>query len=82
MSAGHPAAARAALLDIWKKLLEVDEATDDDDFFALGGDSLLAIEFTAAVEERLGVEIALDEFFDHPTFGAVVELARGAAVEG
>jgi acyl carrier protein len=72
---------REVVLDIWKILLEVDDAGDEDNFFDLGGDSLLAVEFTAAVDERLGLELALDVFFDDPTFGAVVEMVRRAAVE-
>lgn len=44
----------------------------DDDFFALGGDSLVAIALLAHLEATLGVRVSLETFFSNPT-------ARGLA---
>lgn len=73
---------RAVVLEIWRDVLEVEDADDDDSFFNLGGDSLLAMEFTATIEERLGVEVPLGELFDRPTFGAVVDTVIRARTGG
>jgi acyl carrier protein len=63
---------RDVVRELWKNLLEIDDITDTDNFFDLGGDSLLAVEFTSAIEDALGVEYDLGDFFDAPTLGEVV----------
>ncbi|MFY9137450.1 amino acid adenylation domain-containing protein [Zwartia sp.] len=39
----------------------------DDDFFAIGGHSLLAIGLVTQLREQLGCEITLDKIFEYPT---------------
>ncbi len=41
----------------WERLLGVEPISVDDDFFALGGDSLAALEMTMALRDELDVEI-------------------------
>jgi len=45
---------RSALRAIWAEILRLEHVPSDVDFFALGGDSLRAMEMISAVEERLG----------------------------
>lgn len=40
-----------------------------DDFFALGGDSMVAISVAAEVHQHLGVQVDAGWFYDHPRFG-------------
>ncbi len=47
---------QAELVHIWQGLLEVEPVGIRDDFFDLGGDSLLATAMLAAIEETTGVE--------------------------
>ena len=49
---------QSELVRIWEELLEVSPIGIRDDFFDLGGDSLLATAMLAAIEEGLGVEAA------------------------
>jgi aryl carrier-like protein len=57
---------QATLAGLWAELLGVDEVGLDDDFFVLGGDSMLAIK--AIVEaERRGVPVELADLFERPT---------------
>ncbi|TWI64165.1 acyl-CoA synthetase (AMP-forming)/AMP-acid ligase II, partial [Bradyrhizobium huanghuaihaiense] len=44
----------AELLTLWRRLLKSEAVTIDDDFFASGGDSLLAMEMLLEVERRIG----------------------------
>ncbi|MDX9952961.1 MAG: AMP-binding protein [Anaerolineae bacterium] len=48
------------LADIWAELLELDEVGVEDDFFALGGDSLAALRMALAVEEATGQRVPTD----------------------
>ncbi|HEV2889869.1 MAG TPA: phosphopantetheine-binding protein [Frankiaceae bacterium] len=47
-------------------VLGVDPPPPDAHFFALGGDSLAALEVTALLQEDLGVEVPLELIFDFP----------------
>jgi acyl carrier protein len=52
---------------IWAEVLGVDRVEVDDDFFDIGGYSLLAVQILTRVEERFGVKLTVREFFEHPT---------------
>ncbi|WP_149828656.1 non-ribosomal peptide synthetase [Streptomyces tailanensis] len=47
------------------------EVGPDDNFFEIGGHSLLAIRLLAQVKQRYGVDLALNELFNEPTARAV-----------
>jgi amino acid adenylation domain-containing protein len=73
----------ARLARIFAEVLERREVRSDQDVFALGADSLRAVQLLARVHEAFGVEISLDELFAAPTAGelaALVESAGAAAV--
>lgn len=52
---------------VWAVELGVPSVAAEDDFFALGGDSLTAVRVLAQLTRELGVELALRDLFDHPT---------------
>lgn len=54
----------AALL---MNLLGVDRIGRDDNFFRLGGHSLMGAQLIAKIQERFGVELSLRSLFDHPS---------------
>lgn len=55
------------LVRIWREILGVEEVGVDDDFFALGGNSLSAIRCVERFEAATGVTIELGEVFRSPT---------------
>ncbi|MES4904122.1 MULTISPECIES: beta-ketoacyl synthase N-terminal-like domain-containing protein [unclassified Streptomyces] len=70
--------AETGLAAIWNQLLGTSSAHDEDDFFALGGDSLMAVRLRGRVHEDLGIAVPLAEFLNQPTFGRLAALARSA----
>ena len=57
----------AALVDIFREVLHVQEISTSDDFFALNGDSLQAIMVTSRIRDVFGVKLGPDALFDCPT---------------
>ncbi|WAC49755.1 phosphopantetheine-binding protein [Asticcacaulis sp. SL142] len=52
---------------IWATTLGVPSVGPDDNFFALGGDSLMVTIMAFQVEQALDVIVNADLVFDHPT---------------
>ncbi len=81
MTAG-PAAAdtevRDALREIWAAVLLTDEPGDDANFYEDGGDSLLALTFSRAVTDRLGVAVPPLLLLTVESFGELVAAVRDA----
>lgn len=72
----------ATLAEVWAEVLRVERVYADDDFQALGGQSLLAAQVAARVRDRLGVELPLRVVFDAPVLAdlaAAVDAERDAA---
>ncbi|PTL75144.1 non-ribosomal peptide synthetase [Vitiosangium sp. GDMCC 1.1324] len=58
---------------IWKDVLQVERVGVDDAFFALGGNSLLALQVHRRLKTALGTELALTQLFQYPTVRALAE---------
>jgi len=52
---------------IWAELLQVDQIQPQDNFFEMGGDSLMALTMLFQIGDVLGVEIRLETLMDAPT---------------
>jgi thioesterase domain-containing protein/acyl carrier protein len=61
---------------VWAAVLGLNQIGVDQDFFSLGGTSVLAIEVCARIDKEMGIEIPLASFFESPT---VESLARYVA---
>jgi amino acid adenylation domain-containing protein len=66
---------------IWSEVLAIDAVGVDDDFFDLGGDSLLATKIAARALNKLKVEVPLKMLFESPTIARLAAQIRDACAE-
>ena len=59
----------SSLARIWSAMLGVDQVGISDNFFALGGHSLLVTRLVSAIRKELGLEVSVKDIFIYPTIG-------------
>ena len=57
----------SAIAQLWAEVLKRRQVGHDDNFFDLGGDSLLLVSMAPHIRERLGKDVSLINLFEHPT---------------
>jgi acyl transferase domain-containing protein/thioesterase domain-containing protein/acyl carrier protein len=62
--------------ELWSSLLGVKEVGIHDNFFDLGGHSLVAVRLFARIKKRYGVELSLALLFEAPTVAQTAEILR------
>ena len=62
-----PVGLQALLADIFAEVLDVDDVGLDDDFFALGGDSLAVVELLAGIADQFAVDVPASTVLEAPT---------------
>jgi myxalamid-type nonribosomal peptide synthetase MxaA len=72
----------SALHVIWCELLKRERIGVDDDFFDLGGQSLLASVMLYQIEEKLGVALGMDTLLDSPTVAGMARAIRAGGATG
>ncbi|HEY8208949.1 MAG TPA: amino acid adenylation domain-containing protein [Myxococcaceae bacterium] len=71
--------AERELAGIWSELLGIPQVGAEDDFFALGGHSLIATQVMSRLRERLGVQLPLRAIFDSPRLDALARQVEAQA---
>lgn len=51
----------------WKEILKIEDIKPSDNFFLLGGDSILAVMFISRARTEFGVELTARALYDNPT---------------
>ena len=72
----------AEIARIWCEVLGRTKVGARDNFFDLGGHSLLILRVQAALQKVLGREIAVVELFEHPTVAALAARFGGGETKG
>ena len=68
------------LADIWQDVLGIPSISINDNFFALGGDSIKATQVISRIRQRLHVEVSIRSFFVAPTVASLAqELSAGGS---
>lgn len=63
---------------ILTELLQFDKVGIDDNFFQLGGNSLLALKTVALLKQRFNYEVPITKLYQYPTVAGIAKLIGGA----
>ena len=61
------------LAGLWSQVLGIEQVGRHDDFFQLGGDSILATQLIARIREATHIDVSFRSFFDTPTVGEMAQ---------
>ena len=67
---------------MWQELFGIDRVGVEDNFFKLGGDSLIAIQLATRLSSSMGVDLQVNELFDQPTIAGLARRVAAARGEG
>jgi len=74
-SAEPKTAIEAQLLEIWSEVLGVEQIGVEDNFFDIGGDSILSIQIVAKAK-KVGIRLSSNQIFEHQTVRTLALFAR------
>ncbi|NNH71822.1 non-ribosomal peptide synthetase [Nocardia uniformis] len=80
-SGGDHTATERTLITLIEELLEIDDVEADDNFFALGGDSVISIQWSARAA-ALGLPLTPHMVFEYMTIAELAVAVDNAAAEG
>ena len=66
-----------AIAEIWSEVLRLDQVSVKDNFFDLGGHSLLLIKVHARLREQLGMDVAVGDLFRYATLESLAKSLAG-----
>ncbi|KJL02533.1 MULTISPECIES: acyl carrier protein [Priestia] len=64
------------LISYWKEILEYEDFSEDSNFFDLGGNSLLAMQFIQMVKNNMGVKLPIKVIFEQSTIKELTTLIK------
>jgi len=70
------------ILGIWKSVLEIETIGVQDDFFDLGGHSLMATQIVSRIRNLFGIDVSLRTFFEGSTIGKLSNFIMSQPLAG
>ena len=64
------------LTNLWKEFLQLQYVSLTDNFFNLGGHSLIAIRLASRIHKEFSIEVSIWEIFKYPTISLLAQLLR------
>ncbi|MCW5617760.1 MAG: amino acid adenylation domain-containing protein [Nitrosomonas sp.] len=71
----------STLVDIWSKVLRIDNIGVNDNFFDLGGDSLKVAQVATRIRDDFGVDVALRLIFENSTIAGLAQAITGSGAK-
>jgi len=68
------------LADIWKELLKLDKISVNDNFFEIGGNSILTVRMLSSVKRKLGADVNISQMFAQPTIAYLASFIDGTGI--
>src|SRR6202034_943511 len=68
--------------DLWRPILHLDQLSIHDNFFALGGDSILAAKMATHVRATLHIPLKIKDIFELPELGALARRIQAGMLSG
>ncbi|HIC80414.1 MAG TPA: hypothetical protein EYP07_05530, partial [Kiloniellaceae bacterium] len=70
------------LATLWRRMLDCERVGRNDNFFSLGGYSLLATQLIARIRDNFGVEITVRDLFEEQTLSGQAQVIEAARQRG
>ena len=68
------------LADLWKELLSLDKISVNDNFFEIGGNSILTVRMLSSVKRKLGADVNISQMFAQPTIAYLAAFIEGTGI--
>lgn len=65
-----------ALVAVWREVFDTSQLRPDDDFFSLGGTSMMAMQIIDGINSAYGRSFTILDLYDNPTLAGLVSLVR------
>jgi len=65
------------LTAIWETVFGLDSISINDNFFEIGGKSMLAVQMFSLIDSRMGVKLPPTTLLEHPTIAAIAAVLQG-----
>ncbi|WP_316214637.1 SDR family NAD(P)-dependent oxidoreductase [Bradyrhizobium sp. SZCCHNR2035] len=61
------------IASVWERMLGIADLGVNDDFYELGGDSLVAAQIIGSIQAEFGIQLPVRQLFDRPTVAGLAE---------
>ncbi|MFD4791321.1 phosphopantetheine-binding protein [Streptomyces sp. NPDC058459] len=68
------------LVSSWRHALSLEHIGVEDNFFEIGGDSLVALEVLVAIDEAIDTDVTITDLYERPTIRELADFITGVGV--